>query len=282
MVTREDDAVRLLAIADTHDSLLFFTNRGKVYSLKCYEIPAGSSRTAKGIAVINLFPIAEDEKVRDVVPVTDFTPGAYLLMASLRGEVKKTSLDQFAAVRSSGLIAMDVEKGDELIAARLATDKDDIIEVTEKGQSIRFSVSSLRASLRTSGGVSGIRLASNDRVVSLDIAETKAFLFVVTTQGFGKLTPIAEYPQQHRAGSGVRTFKITDKTGDVAAARVVSLSQQVMMVTTDGIIIYTPVKELDPKKGITIQGRSTQGVKVMRLDPGDSVVAISSFEQVEK
>ena len=217
-----------------------------------------------------------------MVPVTDFTPGAYLLMAARQGEIKKTSLDKFAVVRSSGLIAMDVEKGDELVAVRLATDKDDIIEVTEKGQSIRFAVSSLRASLRTSGGVCGVRLASNDRVVSLDIAEPKAFLFVVTTQGFGKLTPIAEYPRQHRAGSGVRTFKLTEKTGDVAAARLVSLSQQVMMVTADGIIIYTPVKELDPKKGITIQGRSTQGVKVMRLDPGDSVVAISSFEKVEK
>jgi len=276
MQTRENDAVRLLVVADTHDNLLFFTNRGKVFRLKCYEVP-DSSRTAKGLAVINLFPIAEGERVTDVVSVTDFTPDTYLLMATSQGEIKKTALDRFSVVRSSGLIAMDVEKGDELVAARLATDKDDVMLVTERGQSIRFVVSRLRASLRTSGGVCGIRLASNDQVVGMEVAEPKGFLLIVTTNGFGKLTPVSQYPRQHRAGSGVRTFKLTEKTGDVAAARLVSLSQQVMIISADGIVIRTPVKEEDPTKGITTHGRSTQGVRLMRLTDGDRVVAIACF-----
>jgi len=278
MVTREADAVRLLVVADTHDELLFFTNRGKVFRLKCYEIPDSSSRTAKGTAVINLFPITESERVTAVVSVPDFKPDTYLLMATCRGEIKKTPSDNFASVRSSGLIAMDLEEGDELVAARLATDKDDVILVTEKGQSIRFAVSSLRASSRTSGGVCGIRLATIDRVVSMDVVYPDAFLLVVTTGGFGKLTPINDYPRQHRAGSGVRTFKLTEKTGDVADARLVSLSQQVMIISADGIVIRTPVKEKDPRHRITIQGRSTQGVGLMKLDPGDKVVAVACFD----
>ncbi len=282
MVTREDDAVRLLTVADTHASLLFFTNRGKVFRLKCYEIPDTSSRTAKGIAVINLFPIAEGERVTDVVPVPASALDTYLLLATHRGEIKKTALDQFALVRSSGLIAMDVEKEDELVAARLATDQDDVLLVSGKGQSIRFPVSSLRASLRTSGGVRGIRPETDDRLVGMDVADPDGFLLTVTAYGFGKITSIRHYPRQHRAGSGVKTFRLTDKTGDVAAAKVVSLSQQVMIISAEGIVIHTPVKERDPKKGITTQGRSTQGVRLMRLAKGDAVVAVTCFDKAEK
>jgi len=278
MQTRENDAVRLLLVADTHDNLLFFTNRGKVFRLKCYEIPAGSSRTARGIAVINLFPIAEGERVTDIVAAAELTPDAYLLMATSRGEIKKTALDKFIAVRSSGLIAMDVEKDDELVAARLATDKDDVMLATEMGQSIRFAVSGIRASLRTSGGVAGIRRASSDRVIGMEIADPEGFLLVVTTNGYGKLTPISQYPRQKRAGSGVRTFKLTEKGDSVAAAKLATVSQQVMIISADGIVIRTPVKEKDPKKGITVQGRSTQGVRLMRLGGNDRVVAVAAFE----
>jgi len=278
MVTREADAVRLLVVADTHDNLLVFTNRGKTFCLKCYEIPADSSRTAKGMAVINLFPVADGERVTAIVAVTDFRPSTYLLMATCRGEVKKTALDKFASVRSSGLIAMDLEEGDELVAARLASDQDDVILVTQKGQAIRFAVSELRASSRTSGGVRGIRLTPDDQVVSMDITCPDTFLLVITTGGFGKLTPVNDYPQQHRAGSGIRTFKLTEKTGRVATARLVSQPQQLMIISADGIVIRTPVKEKDPRQGITIQGRSTQGVKLMRLGHGDKVVAIACFD----
>ena len=139
-------------------------------------------------------------------------------------------------------------------------------------------MSALRASSRTSGGVCGIRLVPDDRVVSMDVAFPGAFLLVVTAGGFGKLTPVGEYPCQHRAGSGVKTFKLTEKTGEVAAARLVSLSQQLMIISADGIVTRTPVKEKDPRQGITIQGRSTQGVKLMRLGDGDEVVAIACFD----
>ncbi len=272
MVTREADAVKLLAVADTHDSLLFFTNRGKVFNLKCHEIPADSSRTAKGMAVVNFFPIPENERITTMVAVSEFKPDTYLLLATRCGEVKKTALSSFAAVRASGLIAMDLEKGDELIAASIAGDKDDVLLVTEKGQAISFAVSSLRATFRTSGGVRGIRLTAADRVVGMDIASPKAYMLVITANGCGKLTPTIDYPRQHRAGSGVRTFNVVDKTGEVAAAEVVALSEQLMIISAEGIVVRTPVK------GISVQGRRTQGVKLMNISPGDRVVAIAHFD----
>jgi len=278
MVTREADAVRFLTVADTHDSLLFFTNRGKVFSLRCYELPADITRTAKGMAVINLFPVAVDERVTAMEAVTNFTSGTYLLMVTRCGKIKKTAIGNFASVRSSGLIAMDLEEGDELVATCLATDQDDVILVTAKGQSIRFEVSAIRATSRTSGGVRGIRLIPGDQVIDMDKACTDAFVLVVTTGGFGKLTPVTRYPRQHRAGSGVRTFILTEKTGDVADAKVVLPSQQLMIISAEGIVIRTPVSEKDPKQGITIQGRNTQGVRLMRLGSGDRVVAIACFD----
>ena len=278
MVTREKDAVRLLVVADTHDKLYFFTNRGRVFCLLCYEIPADSSRTAKGTAVVNLFPVAEGEKVTAMVAVSDFKRGDYLLMATCGGEVKKTAVERFTQVRSSGLIAMDLAGGDELVSVHMANDQDDIVLVTKTGQSIRFTVAELRASLRTSGGVRGIRLAPSDQVVSMGIVCPECFLLVATTNGYGKLTPISDYPRQHRAGSGVRTFRVTEKTGEVVDAKLVSRSQQLMLISAEGIITRTPVREQDPRQGITVQGRTTQGVRLMRLGGGDTVVAIACFD----
>ena len=281
MATREDDAVKLLTVADTHDALLFFTNRGKAFRLKCYEIPAATTRAAKGMAAINLFPIAEGERIADVLAV-DSVPGNFLVFITTGGQIKKTSLEHFGNVRSSGLIAMNVHPKDELLSVRLATDQDDVLIVTRKGQSIRFPVSQVRTSLRSSGGVRGIRLKDDDRVVAMDIARPDGFLLTVSTKGYGKLTPIIRYPRQHRAGVGVKTFRIIQKTGDLVAARVVALTYQVMLISADGIIIYTPVKEKDPTQGIAIHGRSTQGVRIMRLDGEDHVVAVAAFEKVEK
>jgi len=282
MVTREADAVRLLVVADTHDNLFFFTNRGRVFHLRCHEIPADSTRVAKGTALVNLFSITEDERVTAMVALPDFRPGAYLLMATSLGEIKKTMVDKFAAVRSSGLIAMDLEPGDELVAARLATDKDDVLLATEGGQSIRFAISELRGVSRTSGGVRGIRLGADDRVVGMDIMRRDGYVLTVTSGGYGKLTPVDDYPRQHRAGGGVRTFKLNEKSGKVAASEVVSLKQQVMIISAEGIVIQTPVREKDPRQGITVQGRSTQGVKLQDIDAGDRVVAITCFEKETK
>ena len=277
-ITREEDAVMLLTVADTHDDMFFFTDKGKVYYLKCHEIPSGSSRTSKGLAIINLLSLTDRERVTSMAATTGLLPEAYMVLATKMGEIKKTSLDKFSAVRSSGLIAMDLEPGDELVAVCIATDDDDIILISQKGQSIRFKVSTLRTASRTSGGVRGMRLTSGDSIVSLDKADDEAYMLAVTSGGFGKITPINQYPRQHRAGSGVRTFKIVDKSGDVVAARIVRLDEQIMLITAEGMITRTPVKEKDPRKGITTQGRSTQGVKIMTLDEGDSLVAITTFE----
>jgi DNA gyrase subunit A len=271
----------ILTVADTHDDLFFFTDKGKVYYLKCHEIPAGATRTSKGLAIINLLSIAEGERVTSMIATTGLMKGTFMVMATKMGEIKKTPVDNFTTVRSSGLIAMDLEPADELVSVCLATDKDDVIMASRKGQSIRFDVKSLRSASRISGGVRGMRLAKGDAIVSMDRADKDGYVLVVTENGYGKVTPVDEYPHQHRAGSGVRTFKIVDKTGDVSAFRVVNLKQQVMLVSALGMMTRTPVKEKDPRKGITTQGRSTQGVRVMTLDEDDSLVAITTFEEEE-
>jgi len=276
-VTREADAVMLLVVADTHDDLFFFTDRGKVFYLKCHEIPPGSTRTSKGLAIINLLSIADGERVTAMVATTGLMKGTYMVMATKLGEVKKTAVDRFTAVRSSGLIAMDLAPSDELVSVSLATDKDEVIIVTRQGQSICFDVASLRSASRTSGGVRGIKLAKGDTVISMDKVDPKGYLLVVSSGGYGKITSMEKYPRQRRAGSGVRTFKIVEKTGDVTAARVVSESQQVMLITAEGMMTRTPIKE--PKHGISTQGRSTQGVRVMALDEGDRLVAITTFDE---
>ncbi len=281
-VTREEDAVMILTVADTHDDMFFFTDKGKVYYLKCHEIPAGATRTSKGLAIINLLSITEGERVTAMVATNGLMKGTFMVMATKMGEVKKTPVDNFTSVRSSGLIAMDLEPGDELVSVDLATDKDDVLMVSRKGQSIRFDVKSLRAASRISGGVRGMRLAKGDSVISMDRIEKKGYVLVVTESGYGKVTLVDEYPQQHRGGSGVRTFKIVEKTGDVTASRVVNLMQQVMLVSAEGMMTRTPVKEDDPRKGITTQGRSTQGVRVMTLEAGDRLVAITTFEEEDE
>jgi DNA gyrase subunit A len=273
MTTREEDAVRLLAVADTHDYLLLCSNRGRMFSIKCYELPPDTSRVAKGTAVVNLFAIPPDERITDMVVVKDFVPDTYLLMVTRRGEIKKTSLDHFAAVRSSGLICMDVEGGDELVSVYTATEKDDVVLVTRKGQSIRFGVDTVRTSQRTSGGVRGIRLLPGDEVVGMGIAYPKSFVLVVSTEGYGKLSQIENYPKQKRAGSGVKTIKLVDKTGDLADARIVTRAHQVIFVSAGGQVTRSPVKE------ISVLSRATQGVRLMRLDEGDRVASVASIEQ---
>jgi DNA gyrase subunit A len=277
MGIREADAAKFMVVGDTHDTLFFFTNLGKVFSLKTHEIPADASRVAKGLAVINLFPIVEGERVTAVVAVTDFKPDHFLLMGTQKGEIKKSSLEFFDSIRSSGIIAMDLEPGDELVAADLATDTDDVVLVTENGQSIRFAVSSLRSSSRTSGGVRGVRLEDADKLVSMSVVVPETYLLVVTVNGYGKLTPIEEYKKQSRGGIGIKTLKVTDKTGKVAAAKLVNQSQQLMLISKDGKVISTPVKDEDGS-GIRVVGRNTQGVMVMNLDEGDLVAAIAAWD----
>lgn len=273
----ETDGVRLLCTADTHDNLLFFTNRGRVYHLKCYELPAESSRTAKGMPLVNLLlALDPKEEITAMLAVTDFTSESFMLFATSRGEVKKTPLENFASVRSSGLIAIDLEPKDELVTVRLAKDSDETILVTKKGQFIRFSVGILRSASRTSGGVRGIKLEGDDRVIAMDIVSPDDYFLVVTNQGFGKVSPMTNYPPHGRGGKGFRAIKLTSKTGEVAAAQVVGLVDELIILSAKGIVLRTSVEE------IRVISRYTQGVSLMKLDSGDKVVSIAAFGEPDK
>src|SRR5216684_7243077 len=270
MATREDDTVRHLLVVHSHDALLFFTDRGRVFQLRVYELP-DVSRTAKGEHIINLIAIEQRERVTAVVYVPKGVSRDFMIVATKNGEVKKTAMDEFEVVRRSGLIAMDLEDDDELIGAKLAHADDDVLMITAKGKAIRFTVAELRSASRTSGGVRGIRLDKGDRVVSLNLAPKGGELLVVNENGYGKRTPIDEYPTQSRGGGGVITSKITKKTGAVATARVITeKDNDLMIISAGGVVIRTDVST------IHVAGRATQGVRLMNLGEGDCVVAVAT------
>src|SRR5437899_3495908 len=270
MATREDDTVRQLLVAHSHDGLLFFTDRGRVFQLKTYELP-DVSRTAKGEHLINLISIEQRERVTAIVQVPKGVSRDFMIVATKKGEVKKTAMDEFEVVRRSGLIAMDLEEDDELIGAKLAHADDDVLLITAHGKAIRFTVEELRSASRTSGGVRGIRLAGGDTVVSLNLAPKGGELLVVTEHGFGKRTPIEDYPRHSRGGGGVITSKVTEKTGSVATARIITeKDNDLMIISAGGVVIRTDVST------IHVAGRATQGVRLMNLGEGDCVVAVAT------
>ena len=239
--------------------------------MKAYGLP-DVGRNAKGEHLRNLIGIDQQEVVTAMVCVPKFAAQDYMVMATRRGEVKKTALDEFAVVRSLGLIAMDLEPGDELIGARLVGAHESVALVTERGQAIHFEVQELRAASRTSGGVRGIRLEPSDGVVALNVMTKDAELIVVTTQGYGKRTPVEEYPLQGRGGGGVITARLTDKTGSVASARVLTPEDRdLMIISAEGTVIRTDWRS------IAQSSRPTQGVRIMNLMPGDRVVAITTM-----
>jgi len=271
MATREDDAVRHLLVAHSHDSLLFFTDRGRVYQLKVYELP-DTSRTAKGEHLINLIAIEQRERVTAIVSVPKGVSRDFMIVATKKGEIKKTAMEEFEVVRRSGFIAMDLEEDDELIGAKLARADDDVLMITTEGKAIRFTVAELRSASRTSGGVRGIRLGSkSDKVVSLNLTPKDSELLVVTEHAYGKCTPIDDYPTQSRGGNGVITLKVTEKTGKVATARVIyEHDNDLMIISASGIVIRMDVDT------IIRGGRAIQGRRMMNLDEGDAVVAVAT------
>ena len=270
MVTREDDAVRHLLVTHSHDSLLFFTDRGRAFQLRVYELP-DTSRTAKGEHLINLISIEQRERITAIVSVPKGVSRDFMVVATKKGEIKKTSMDEFEVVRRQGLIAMDLEEDDELIGAKLAHADDDILMITAHGQAIRFTVAQLRSASRTSGGVRGIRLDTGDVLVSLNLTPNDSELLVVTEYGYGKCTPIDDYPQQSRGGSGVITSKVTEKTGRVATARIITeYDSDLMIISAGGVVIRMDVNN------IIRGGRATQGRRMMNLSEGDTVVAVAT------
>jgi len=265
--TKEEDAVRLMFVATTHHHILFFTNKGKIYRMKAYEVPQ-AGRTAMGTAIVNLLSLEPGEQITATVPVKDVGGEGYLVMATVQGEIKKTALEEFEHIRSNGIRAFDIEEGDELRWVAHTSGRDDILLVTRKGMAIRFSEEELRSAGRAAGGVRGIGLSDGDAVVSMDIATPKGELLVAAESGMGKRTPLKEYRAQGRGGRGVQTMSITDKTGEVVDAKVVEKEDRVLLLTANGIGLKVRVSE------IRSSGRTTQGVKLINLDSGDRVVTI--------
>ncbi len=273
ITTREEDFVEQLFISSTHNTIMFFTNKGKVYRLKGYEVPE-AGRTAKGTAIVNLLQLDPGEKVTTVIPIEVFAEGQYLLMSTRNGLVKKTNLIEYANVRKSGLQGITLKEEDELIDVRLTDGANDIVLVTKKGMSIKFNEKDVRSVGRTSQGVKGIDLHDDDHVVGMEIIQDeKDYLLAITENGFGKRTELEEYRHQTRAGKGVITYKITDKTGDIVGIKIVKDTDDVMLITDTGIIIRMNVAE------ISILGRSTQGVTLMRTNDGGKVVSIEKVVQ---
>ncbi len=271
---REGDPVRHMLVGDTHDNILFFTDRGRVYQVRAYELP-DESRQARGIPLINIIYLEQDERVTAVV-LTKGDEQEVLVLATEKGEVKKTALKEFASVRRNGLITMDLEPNDALVAAQLCRDDDEVILVTAAGQALRFPVRILRSASRTSGGVRGIRLPKDGKVVSMEVAHPDKQLLVVTRYGFGKRTPVQEYPTHGRGGQGVRTFHVTPKTGPLVTSHMVDPSQELVIISEGGIVLRTPIDS------IATQGRATQGVTLMDVGSGDAVASISTIELVSE
>ena len=269
MTTKEDDFVKQIFTASTHDTILFFTNKGKLYKLKGYQIPE-SGRTAKGTAIVNLLKLDSGEKVSTIIPIQNFAEGKYLLMGTKSGLIKKTPLNEYDSSRTTGLLAIALKDDDELIDVRLTDGQDNIVMVTKKGLAITYSEKDVRSVGRTAQGVIGIRLDDGDEVIGMEsiIVGSKATLLSITEHGFGKRTELDEYRVQNRGGRGVLTYKITPKTGDIVGIRIATGEEDVMLITDKGTIIRLKVED------ISVLGRSTQGVTLMRTNDGGKVVSI--------
>ncbi len=271
-VLREEDALRHMIAANARDNILFFSDKGKVYQLKAWQVPS-YDRTARGTPLINVINIESGENITSILPAPDFENSDFLIFATRSGEVKKSPLNDFAQVRSNGLRAMSLEEDDELLDVKHCRAGDNIILVTERGQSARFTVDVLRTASRVSGGVRGIRLAAGDQLASMDVVEPDAQLLIVTRNGYGKRTPLSAYPVKGRGIGGVRAINTTAKTGPVAAARVVQGYEELMMISAGGIVIRTPLETISERTG-----RATSGVILMNLRDGDRLAAIAILE----
>ena len=276
MSTREEDFVKHLVTTSTHSRLLFFTNKGRVFRLDAFEIPEGK-RKAKGTAIVNLLQLAPNEKITTLIPVDHHNEEElYLLLATKKGIVKKTNREEFKNINKSGLIAIGLRNDDELIDVKITDGKKDVLLVTENGMSIRFNETDIRPMGRTAMGVKGITLSEEDRVVSMNLADEGQELLVVSEKGFGKRTDIEEYRVQSRAGKGIKTYNIFEKTGKIVGAEMVNDSDQIMIINSDGILIRLEVG------GISIYGRVTSGVKLMKTEDEVNVVSIAKINMDEE
>lgn len=269
LTTREEDFVEHLFVTSTHDNLLFFTNQGRVYSLKAYEIPE-AKRQAKGTAIINLLQLNSGENISAIIPIKDFHPEDFLVLVTQNGIIKKTKLDQFENIRKSGLIAISLRENDELISVRRTDGKNDIILVTSNGMSIRFNEEDVRDMGRAAMGVKAINLNKGDKLVGMGTVEDGKDLLVISESGYGKRTSLDEYRVQSRGGKGIKTYNIKDRTGELISAKIVEEDDEIMMISLSGVIIRLKVSDI-PR-----MGRSTQGVTLMRFGKDDRVVSVAT------
>ena len=277
IATREGDFVKQIFTSSTHDLILFFTNKGKLYKLKGYEIPE-AGRTAKGTAIVNLLSLDAGEKISAVIPIQNFAEGKYLLMGTKNGLIKKTALTEYDSGKKTGLLAITLKDNDELISVKLTDGQDNVVLVTRKGLCITFEEKEVRPIGRIAQGVIGIRLSDDDEVIGMEsiISGSKATLLAITENGFGKRTELDEYRVQLRGGRGVITYKVTPKTGELVGVKIADETQDVMLITDTGTIIRMSVKE------ISVLGRSTQGVTLMRTNDGGKVVSIEIVDKDEE
>ncbi|MCM3243723.1 DNA gyrase subunit A [Cytobacillus firmus] len=274
MGTNEDDFVEHLITTSTHDTILFFTNKGKVYRAKGYEIPE-FSRTAKGIPIINLLGVDKDEWVNAIIPVEEFADDWFLFFTTKQGISKRSPLSSFANIRNNGLIALNLREDDELISVRLTDGSKEIIIGTSHGMLIRFPEEDVRSMGRTATGVKGISLSAGDEVVGMEVLEDDSQILIVTKNGYGKRTPAGEYRVQGRGGKGIKTCNITDKNGSLVSMKAVTGEEDVMLITTGGVLIRMAVND------ISTMGRNTQGVRLIRINE-DADEAVSTVAKVEK
>ena len=275
MTTREEDFVETLYVASSHDNILFFTNKGRLYRLKGYQIPE-SSRTAKGMNIVNLLPLESEEKVTAMIPIAAFEEGKFLVMATRNGIVKRISLTRLESARRAGIRALTIGEGDELISVMLTDNEKQLMLATHDGMAIRFSETDIRPTGRDSAGVYGIDLAEGDYLIGAVVAEPGKSLLTVTENGYGKRTDVEEYRLQSRYGKGILNYNITEKTGKVAGIQMVDDTVDVMMISDDGVIIRMAAED------ISMYSRVTQGVILMRLDDSVHVISVASTEKEDE
>jgi DNA gyrase subunit A len=276
MTTREDDALMELVVANTHATLLFFTNRGRVYPLQVFQIPGDGSRVSRGTLLVNLIPLARGEQVQTIMPIQKPKGDDLLVLATRMGEVKALKKGELSNIQARGLIVMNLEAGDELVSVRQLGDAEDVIMVSEQGQAMRFPVRDISPRSRTAGGVRGMRLREGDRVVAMDIVTNDDNLVIVSQRGYGKSTRLSQYPRHSRGGQGVRTLRVNEKTGPVAMSRVVpnSSGYEVFIISAKAQVIRINLED------VRVSGRDTQGVIVWRdRDPDDYVASVACFQE---
>lgn len=270
MTTKEDDSVGRVIITSTHTDLLFFSDKGRVYKIRAYKIP-DARRTAKGVNIINILPLDQDEKIQDVLSIKTMEEGNYLIMGTKQGIIKKTPLKEYASIRRNGLNAINLREGDELLKVKVTHGDAEIIMVTRRGYSIRFSEKDVRPMGRNASGVKAITLRQDDITVSMDIVVEDQELLVVSKEGYGKRTRISEYPRQKRGGKGIKTYKITEKTGEVVAGRVCKSGDELMLINSKGVAIRINIDD------ISIISRNAMGVRLMRTKEQEEIVAIAKI-----